>query len=287
MAISKFDSPAENSWCPGCGNFGIQNALKAALDAENLDPKDVLLVSGIGQAAKLPHYMNANGFNGLHGRALPAALGAQVANRSLKIIVSTGDGDALAEGGNHFVHNIRRNLDLVHLLHDNQVYGLTKGQASPTTPFGQVTTLQTAGVRVIPINPTTMAIASHCTFVARSFSGDPAHLKAMIQRALNHKGYALIDILQPCPSFNKINTLQWYKQHIFQLDDSYDPTDKVKAFEMSLKWGEETGIPVGVLYEEQRPTFLENFDHISERPLAFKERSPMDIQAIVDKMTQK
>lgn len=287
MAISQFDSPSENSWCPGCGNFGILGSLKSALEAENLKPQDVLMVSGIGQAAKLPHYMNANGFNGLHGRALPAALGAQAANRSLKIIVATGDGDALAEGGNHFMHNIRRNLDLVHLLHDNQVYGLTKGQASPTTPLGQITTLQTSGVRVVPINPTTIAIASHCTFVARSFSGDPAHLKKMIQLALQHKGYALIDILQPCPSFNKVNTLKWYKENIFHLDDSYDPHDKVKAFEMSLKWGEETGIPVGVLYQESRPTFLDQYPHISETPLVFKNRSPLDIQSVLDGMTQK
>lgn len=287
MAISQFDSPSENSWCPGCGNFGILGSLKSALEAENLKPQDVLMVSGIGQAAKLPHYMNTNGFNGLHGRALPAALGAQAANRSLKIIVATGDGDALAEGGNHFMHNIRRNLDLVHLLHDNQVYGLTKGQASPTTPLGQITTLQTSGVRVVPINPTTIAIASHCTFVARSFSGDPAHLKKMIQLALQHKGYALIDILQPCPSFNKVNTLKWYKENIFHLDDSYDPHDKVKAFEMSLKWGEETGIPLGVLYQESRPTFLDQYPHISETPLVFKERSPLDIQSVLEGMTQK
>lgn len=287
MALSRFDSPVENTWCPGCGNFGIQNALKAALEAENLKPHEILMVAGIGQAAKLPQFLNVNAFNGLHGRALPAALGAQVANRSLKILVATGDGDALAEGGNHFIHNIRRNLDLVHLLHDNQVYGLTKGQASPTTPFGQVTTLQTSGVRIVPINPTTLAIASHCTFVARSFSGDQEHLTEMIRLAMQHKGYALIDILQPCPSFNKINTFKWYKDHIFKLDESYDPQDKTKAFEMSLKWGEEDGIPVGILYQDVRPTFLDQFTHISETPLAFKERSPLDIQSILNTMVQK
>ena len=173
MALSRFDTPAENTWCPGCGNFGIQNALKAALEAEQLEPHDVLIVSGIGQAAKLPHYVNTNGFNGLHGRALPAALGAQVANSSLKIIVATGDGDALAEGGNHFLHNIRRNLDLVHLLHDNQVYGLTKGQASPTTPLGQATTLQTDGVRVVPINPTTLAPCSKLYLCGSKFFWRP------------------------------------------------------------------------------------------------------------------
>lgn len=287
MALSRFDTNSEITWCPGCGNFGIHNALKLAFEAENLEPKDILIVSGIGQAAKLPHYVNTNGFNGLHGRALPAALGAQVANSALKIVVATGDGDALAEGGNHFIHNMRRNLDLVHLLHDNQVYGLTKGQASPTTPLGQVTSLQTTGVRVVPINPTTLALASQCTFVARSFSGDPTHLKAMIQLGLQHKGYALIDILQPCPSFNKVNTLAWYKEHIFKLDENYDPTDKVKAFEMSLKWGETDGIPIGVLYQESRPTFLESFTHLSKTPLAHTQRSPQAIQSIIDQLTHK
>ncbi len=281
MATSIFDVQTENSWCPGCGNFGIQSALKSALDAEGLQPHEVLLVSGIGQAAKLPHFLNANGFNGLHGRALPAALGAQVANHSLKIFVSTGDGDALAEGGNHLIHNMRRNIDIVHMLHDNQVYGLTKGQASPTTPFGQATTLQTSGVRVIPINPTTLAISSGATFVARSFSGDQEHLQKIIRAALHHKGYALIDILQPCPSFNKINTLKWYKDNIFELDENYDPTNKVKAFEMSLKWGEADGIPVGILYQESRPTFLEECHHLSETPMVHMERKPTDIGKLI------
>lgn len=285
MNNNPFDKKTENSWCPGCGNFGILNALQSALLDEQLKLKDVLMVSGIGQAAKLPHYITANGFNGLHGRALPAALGAQVANSDLKIIISTGDGDALAEGGNHFIHNIRRNIDVVHLLHDNQVYGLTKGQASPTTPFGQITTLQTNGVHVPALNPVTLAIASHCTFVARSFSGDQEHLKEMIRLALNHKGYALIDVLQPCPSFNKVNTLQWYKKYAFKLGPDYDPSNKVSAFEMSLKWGEEEGIPLGVIYKEERATFLEQFPYILSHPLVKKERKAQDVQSIIDQMT--
>lgn len=280
-----FDKISENSWCPGCGNFSILSTLKAALDEAQLSPQDVLMVSGIGQAAKLPHFMTANAINGLHGRALPVALGAQAANNQLKIIVSTGDGDALAEGGNHFIHNMRRNLDLVHLLHNNQVYGLTKGQASPTTPFGQATTLQTAGVNVPPLSPATLALASKCTFVARSFSGDPAHLKEMIHQAMAHKGYALIDILQPCPSFNKVNTLKWYKEHCYHIGDEHDPTDLAKAFALSLKWGEDDGIPLGVIYREQRATFLEGFSHLHSPKLCQRNRRPQDLQAAVDAMT--
>lgn len=285
MKTNVFDSTHENTWCPGCGNFGILNALKQALTENDLTPKDVLMVSGIGQAAKLPHFMTVNAFNGLHGRALPAALGAQAANSDMKILIATGDGDALAEGGNHFIHNIRRNLDVVHLLHDNQVYGLTKGQASPTTPLGQTTTLQTSGVRIPPLNPVTLAISLGCTFVARSFSNDQEHLKAIIKEALNHKGYALIDILQPCVTFNKVNTAKWYKDNIFELPENYDPTDQAAAFAMSLKWGETDGIPVGILYKVDRPTFIDTFDYLKTTNLSQLKRSPLDLRELLHTMT--
>lgn len=285
MTTNPFHIQTQTSWCPGCGNFGILNSLKDALLQANLDPKDVLIVSGIGQAAKLPHYVHTNGFNGLHGRALPVALGAQAANHQLKIIVSTGDGDALAEGGNHFVHAMRRNIDVVHLLHDNQVYGLTKGQASPTTPLGQKASLQPNGVHTPPINPVTLAIASQCSFVARSFSGDPSHLAEMIKRAMAHKGYALIDILQPCPSFNKVNTLKWYKDNIYPIPESHPTNDLTAAFALSLKWGEKDGIPVGVFYEEQRDTFLDQFDFIGDQPQSAKKIDPSDIAYAIDHLS--
>lgn len=252
----KFDTAVENTWCPGCGNFGIQDSLKQALYELNLDPKDVLVVSGIGQAAKMPHYINSNGFNGLHGRALPAALGAHIANPSLKIIVSSGDGDSYGEGGNHFLHNIRRNIDIVHMVHNNQIYGLTKGQGSPTTDPGQKTSLQTDGVILDPINPIALAISLNCSFVARAFSGDAQQLKDILKQAMEHKGYSYIDILQPCISFNKVNTYKWYKERAFYLDESYDPFDRVKAFETSLKWGD-GGIALGVIYKNPKLPYLE------------------------------
>lgn len=258
----KFDSSVENTWCPGCGNFGIQDSLKQALYELDLNPNDVLIVSGIGQAAKMPHYINSNGFNGLHGRALPAALGAHVANPNLKIIVSSGDGDSYGEGGNHFMHNIRRNIDIVHMVHNNQIYGLTKGQASPTTDPGQNTTLQTDGVILDPINPIALAISLNCSFVARAFSGDSEKLKDILKEAMEHKGYSYIDILQPCVSFNKVNTYKWYKERAFYLDESYDPSNRVKAFETSLKWGDE-GIALGVIYKNPKTPYL---DRISVNP---------------------
>ncbi|WP_322545526.1 2-oxoacid:ferredoxin oxidoreductase subunit beta, partial [Clostridium perfringens] len=201
----------EIAWCPGCGNFGILAAIKEALSELELKPEDVVMVSGIGQAAKTPHYLKANGFNGLHGRALPPAQAIKMVNKNLKVIITSGDGDSYGEGGNHFIHNIRRNVDMVHLVHNNQIYGLTKGQGSPTTAKGQVTSMQFEGVYINPINPLAIAISAGATFVARSFSADKEHLKSTIKAAMNHNGYSLIDIMQPCVVFNKINTFKWYK----------------------------------------------------------------------------
>jgi len=283
VKTSPFDNHKENTWCPGCGNFGILSSMKAAFEELGLAPEDLLIVSGIGQAAKLPHYIHANGFNGLHGRALPAAFGAHVANSKLKLVVNTGDGDALAEGGNHFIHAIRKNMDITHLIHDNQVYGLTKGQAAPTTPLGQKTTLQIEGVRVDPLNPVTLAISLGCSFVARANAGDQPFMKEILMAALNHRGYALIDILQPCVTFNKVNTYQWFKDRVYAVPESYDPYDKVAAFSESLKWGDD-GIPIGILYKEDKPAYYDRLDHIKTDHLAAVERKPTDIQPLLNQL---
>lgn len=282
VATNPFVNNKKTSWCPGCGNFAILDGITQSLNELGLNPQDVLMVSGIGQAAKLPHYINAHGLNGLHGRALPSAMGAQAANSDLKIIVNSGDGDTYGEGGNHLLHNIRRNIDIVHMVHDNQVYGLTKGQGSPTTAHGQVTRLQHEGMKSEPLKPMAMAIALGCSFVARSFSGDLPHLKSMIKAALNHKGYALIDIMQPCVTFNKVNTFKWYKDRAYYLPESYDPTDKVKAFEMAQQFGDE-GIPMGILYLNPKATFMDQITHI-DRPLVSYERSPSSIDQLLDSL---
>lgn len=268
------------SWCPGCGNFSILESLNQALNDLGLTPQEVLMVSGIGQAAKLPHYIHAHGLNTLHGRALPAAMGAHAANHSLRIILTSGDGDTYGEGGNHFIHGIRRNMDIVHIVHDNQIYGLTKGQGSPTTAFGQKTRLQVDGMRPDPLNPVALAISMDCSFVARSFSGDPEHLKSMIEAAMSHKGYALIDVLQPCVSFNEVNTFRWYKERVYKLDPEFDVTDRVKAFEKALEFGDE-GIPIGILYKHEKPTFIERIAHVDE-PLVHKKRTPDDVQRLLE-----
>ena len=248
----------ETAWCPGCGNFNILDSLKNALTDLRLDPHDVLMVGGIGQAAKLPQYISANSFCGLHGRSVPPAAAAKIVNPKLTVIINSGDGDSYGEGGNHFIHNIRRNIDIAHFIHDNQVYGLTKGQASPTADPGTVTPVQVEGNLNIPFNPVLMAIAAGAGFVARSFSGKPDHLREMMKQAILFKGYAMVDILQPCVSFNKINTFAWYNQRVYELDGAYDNTDRAAAMIKSMEFGDR--IPIGVLYQKEQPTFHEQHE---------------------------
>jgi 2-oxoglutarate ferredoxin oxidoreductase subunit beta len=243
----------ETAWCPGCGNFVILECLKTALEQLGKEPSQVLLAAGIGQAAKTPQYLNANAFCGLHGRSLPAAVAAKIANEALTVVVNTGDGDSYGEGGNHFVHNIRRNVDITHFVHDNQIYGLTKGQASPTSMEGLVTGVQTDGNLNEPLNPVLLAIACGAGFVARGFTGHKAQLISLMKQAIEYKGYALIDILQPCISFNKTNTFAWYNERVYELDNSHDSQDKIGAMQRAMEFDEK--IPLGILYREEKSTY--------------------------------
>jgi 2-oxoglutarate/2-oxoacid ferredoxin oxidoreductase subunit beta len=261
----------EPAWCPGCGNFPIRQALAEALAELSLPPHRVVLCSGIGQAAKMPHYIRVNGFNGLHGRALPPALGIRVANTGLKVIVESGDGDTYGEGGNHFLHNIRRNPDIAHFVHNNQVYGLTKGQASPTSQVGMVTGIQAGGVFTPPLNPLTLALVLGAGFVARCFSGESRHLKDIMKEAITFPGYALVDILQPCVSFNKVNTYQWYKERVYLLKD-HDPSNWRAALEAAGIWGEK--IPLGIFYKAARPPFEAAVPALKGDPLALRPFDP-------------
>ncbi len=242
----------ETAWCPGCGNFVILDCLKAALERLDKKPHEVLLAAGIGQAAKTPQYLSANSFCGLHGRALPAAISAKIANENLTVVVDSGDGDSYGEGGNHFLHNIRRNVDIAHFVHDNQIYGLTKGQASPTSDLGFITGVQPGGSINQPLNPVLTAIAAGAGFVARGFTGHKEQLIDLMVQAISFKGYALVDILQPCVSFNKVNTFMWYNQRVYDLQD-YDPSDRAEAMKRAMEFGDR--IPLGVLYREEKPTY--------------------------------
>ncbi|HZF70746.1 thiamine pyrophosphate-dependent enzyme [Sulfuricurvum sp.] len=258
----------DNAWCPGCGNFSILAHLKEALDEMGLDPLQSAVVSGIGQAAKTPQYMSVHMFNGLHGRALPVAQGLKVANPSLTVIAEGGDGDMYGEGGNHFMAAIRRNADIINIVHNNMVYGLTKGQASPTSQRGFKTPVQTEGVHVEPFNPIATAISLDASLVIRTFSGNKEHCKKMLKIAIEHKGYVLIDIFQPCVTFNKTNTFKWFKENVYELPDDYDPTDKVKAFEKAL---ESHPFPIGVIYKSPPKAILEDVlreeSRLGDKPL--------------------
>ncbi|MGM0397179.1 MAG: 2-oxoacid:ferredoxin oxidoreductase subunit beta [Bacillota bacterium] len=268
------------SWCPGCGNYMIIKALKQALEELEIPPHMAVIVTGIGQAAKMPHYIGANGFNGLHGRALPPAIGIKLSNKELTVIAESGDGDTYGEGGNHFIHTIRRNIDIAHFVHDNQIYGLTKGQGSPTTAIGQVTTLQYDGVKVEPVKPLALSLTMGAGFVARGFSGDVPQLVELMKEAIMYKGYAHLDILQPCVVWNKVNTFQWYKDRVYKLDEDYDYTDFDAAYKKALEFGDR--IPTGILYKVEKQTYGDRFQFIKEGPpLVDVELNPMDAEKLL------
>jgi 2-oxoglutarate ferredoxin oxidoreductase subunit beta len=260
------------AWCPGCGNFNILQILKQSLAELEIEPESLVLVSGIGQAAKIPHYLRCHYFNGLHGRAIPPATAIKAVNPDLTVIAESGDGDMYGEGGNHLIHAIRRNPDITNIVHDNMVYGLTKGQASPTSQWGFKTPVQVDGVILQPFNPLALAISLDVSFVARAFSGDAERTKEILKKAISHKGFALVDIFQPCVSFNKVNTFQWFKERTYYLEESHDPTDREEAFHRSV---EKDKLPLGIFYiQPDKPTFEENVGIYRQDkiPLVFRGR---------------
>ncbi|HPS45176.1 MAG TPA: thiamine pyrophosphate-dependent enzyme [Treponemataceae bacterium] len=274
-----FDQPIDIAWCPGCGNFAIRKALLAALDELKLPREKVVLVSGIGQAAKMPQYINTSFFNGLHGRGLPPATAIKACNPELTVIAVGGDGDMLGEGGNHLIHCARRNPDITLLVHENMIYGLTKGQAAPTSRPGLITPVQVEGVFEKPLNPVALAVSLDVTFVARVLSGDVERMKEIMKKAILHKGFSIVDIFQPCVSFNKTNTFQWFKDNTFELPSGYDPSDRAKAFAMAIK---EEPFPLGIIYETAaRKPFEDNLRVYkkSNAPLYRRERTMSEIES--------
>lgn len=250
-----YDMPHKTdiAWCPGCGNFPILNIMKTALAELDIPPTEAVICSGIGQAAKAPHYLRVHYFNGLHGRALPPATAIKIANPKLTVLVESGDGDTYGEGGNHFLHTIRRNPDITNIVHNNMIYGLTKGQASPTSEQGLKTPVQVDGAILEPFNPLAVALSCGATFVARAFAGDVVQAVKMVKEAITHKGYALVDLFQPCVVFNKQNTYQWFKANTYYVDEQHDRGDKKKAFELALDM---TRLALGVIYQETgRPSY--------------------------------
>jgi 2-oxoglutarate ferredoxin oxidoreductase subunit beta len=246
----------DNAWCKGCGNFGILKLLKEVLTELEIESKQTVIVSGIGQAAKTPYYIDTHMFCGLHGRALPVATTLKVSNPELTVIAEGGDGDMYGEGGNHFLHTVRRNPDIVHIVHNNMVYGLTKGQASPTSQKGFQTPVQVKGVTNEPFNPISVALALRAGFVSRVNIGNYSHAKMVLKEAFLHKGYALVDIFQPCVVFNKVNTYKWFKSNTYELESTYDSSDLPLAMHKAL---ENDPIPIGIFYQAESVTFEEHF----------------------------
>ncbi|MFX1514517.1 MAG: thiamine pyrophosphate-dependent enzyme [Promethearchaeota archaeon] len=246
----------EIGWCPGCGNFPILDTLKLALMELDIKPEELVVVSGIGQAAKTPQYLNAHMFNGLHGRYLSAALGIKAINPDLHVVAISGDGCTYGEGGNHFLSTIRANPNITNLVHNNGVYGLTKGQASPTSPRNMITPLQIHGHILEPFQPLPVAISLNASFVARAFAGDKEQTKEIMKKAINHKGYALVDIFQPCVTFNKLHTYKYFKKNTYYLEEDYKPYNQLEALKRAL---ETKKLPLGIFYiNPSIPTFEES-----------------------------
>ena len=281
LTIKDFKGKADPDWCPGCGDFGVLTALKQALVELNLHPHKVMTISGIGCSSNLPGYVSTYGMHTLHGRALAVATGAQLANHELKIIVTGGDGDGYGIGGNHFVHSMRRNIDLTYIVMNNQIYGLTTGQISPTSTKGMKTKSTPIGSVENPIFPVSLAIAAGATYVARGYTGQVKHLVDLIKGGIQHKGFALIDAFSPCVTFNLDNTHEFFKHRTKKLEDmGHDPTDFAAAIQKSYEWGDE--IPIGLFWKREDLPSLDQLEPILDEggPLA---RRPLGIAPDVAK----
>ncbi|MFH1022371.1 MAG: thiamine pyrophosphate-dependent enzyme [Planctomycetota bacterium] len=261
----RFKGPVEPDWCPGCGDFAVLAALKKAAGTLGIPPHRLLVVSGIGCSSNLPGFIRAYGFHSLHGRALPVAEGAKLANHGLQVVVTGGDGDGYGIGLGHLIHAIRRNINLPYLVMNNQMYSLTTGQASPTTAAGHPTKSTPHGNPESPLNPMALALVAGATFVARGFSGDPAHLADIIAQALAHKGFALVDIFSPCVTFNRINTYAWFRERVYKLSSDHNPADFQQALAKAFEWNEK--IPLGVFYRTERPTYEDAEPALAAGPL--------------------
>ncbi len=277
--IEDFKTPYSPTWCPGCGNYGIWAAFKNAFIKLGLTSQDILMVYGIGCHGHMVNYMKTYGFEGLHGRAIPVAVGAKIANHDMNVLAIAGDGDQLSEGGNHFVHACRSNYDICSIIHDNQIYGLTVGQSSPTSQKKSKSKSSPYGVVEEPINPLALSIISGATFVARSFSGDLEHLTEMIVEGIRHKGFSFIDIFQPCVVSNPLNTYSWYSERIYKLDGNHDVKDKEKALKRAMEGPDK--LPLGIFYKINKPSFEEQIGLLEKKPLAEQPINKISVERLL------
>jgi 2-oxoglutarate/2-oxoacid ferredoxin oxidoreductase subunit beta len=285
IELKSLESKQFPNWCPGCGDFGIWMAIKQAMTQLDYDQDEYVIVSGIGCGSKMPHWIRTFGLHTLHGRPAPVASGVKLANHKMKVIIVGGDGDGYGIGMGHFIHLMRRNYDVIYLIENNQVYGLTTGQTSPTTDKGTCTISTPHGVLEEPVNPMALAISAGATWVGRSFSGDIQHLAKMIKDGIEHKGTAILDVLQPCVTFNKKNTYQWYQQRVYKLgegDDQHDVSNKVAAFEASQMW--EDRINIGVYYKTLRSTYEDGLPQLKDEALVDQSIDDVDVNPLLDRL---
>ena len=276
LPVQNFEGIVDPDWCPGCGDFGVLKAVKTGAAKAGVLPKDLVVVSGIGCSSNLPGYVHSYGFHSLHGRAVAVATGIRLANTDLKVVITGGDGDGYGIGIGHFIHAMRRNLDLTYVVMDNQIYGLTTGQASPTTTKEARTKSTPNGNVELPINPLALALVSGATYIARGYSAEPNHLSDLISAGIQHKGFALIDVFSPCVTYNKLNTYAFFKKRVYKLEDdkTYDSNNAKIAMEKADEWGDR--IPIGVVYKNLQPTY-------EDSEVAFK-NGPLTKQSVnVDK----
>lgn len=285
-----YDKP---NWCPGCGDMGIWISLKNAIVSLGLNPWEVVLVSGIGCSSKMPYWVKTYGFNTLHGRPIPVAEGLKIANKNLTVIVVAGDGDQYGEGLNHLIHAARRNVNITLLAHNNQIYGLTTGQYSPTTDVGEKNKAIPTPTYEMPINPLSLVISAGATFVSRAFAGDNKQLTSIIEESVKHKGFSLVDIMQPCVTFNHKNTFSWFYERVYKLGEDYDSSNRLAAItkaeewplRKSLKEGEKEKIPTGIFYKEERLTFEEGIPQISTQSLVSQSTENIEIESLLNSFT--
>lgn len=281
LSLKDTNSGVTPDWCPGCGDFGILMGIKKALVGLGTPLHETCIVSGIGCSGKLNHFVNTYGFEGIHGRSLPLAAAVALSNPNLNVVAVGGDGDGYGIGMGHFMHTLRRNINFTYIVHNNQIYGLTKGQYSPTTEKGMKSSSSPYGAVENPVNPIKLALASEgATFIARGFAGDIKHLHELIMAGMNHRGFALIDVLQPCVTFNKLNTYEFFKSRVYKLqdDEGYSTEDKTEAMKRADEWDER--IATGIFYQEEAPVYSDSIVANEDGPIVHHDISQIDVQPL-------
>lgn len=283
MNPNDYNTERRPTWCPGCGDFGIWAGVKGALAKQGLAPHEFVVVYGVGCSGNMTDFIKSYGFHSLHGRAVPNAEGIKLANHELPVIVVGGDGDLLGEGSGHLAHAARGNHDLTVIIHDNRVYGLTTGQAAPTASKGYKSKSTPGGIIEVGMNPLTLAMSQGATYVARGFAGDIPHLTQLISAGMTHKGFSVIDVLQPCVTFNKINTYQYFRERVYKLEDKgHDSNDRYVAYKLA-ELAEDEGIPIGLFYQNtDRPAYHEQVSSLKNGPLVKQEvKTPGNFQELL------